>query len=43
MKMVAENLKRGGGGMLEMERALRLGRGVYGKVVKGQAMKRLLV
>ncbi|XP_068325883.1 methyltransferase FGSG_00040-like [Pyrus communis] len=42
LKMVAEKLKRGGGGMLEMERALKLGRGVYGKVVKKQAMKSLV-
>ncbi|KAM1170520.1 hypothetical protein ACFX2G_021379 [Malus domestica] len=42
LRMVAEKLKRGGGGMLEMERALKLGRGVYGKVVKKQAMKSLV-
>lgn len=38
---VAEGLKRGGG-MVEMERAMRLGRGVYGKVMKKQAMRSLL-
>lgn len=42
LKMVAEKLKRRGGGMVEMERAMKLGRGVYGKVVKKKAMKTLL-
>ncbi|KAM0987175.1 hypothetical protein ACFX2G_011515 [Malus domestica] len=42
LKMVAEKLKGRGGGMVEMERAMKLGRGVYGKVVKKQAMKTLL-
>ncbi|PQM35308.1 uncharacterized protein Pyn_39830 [Prunus yedoensis var. nudiflora] len=42
LKMVVEKLKKGGGGVVEMERALKLGRGVYGKVVKKQAMKTLL-
>ncbi|KAJ8629275.1 hypothetical protein MRB53_022598 [Persea americana] len=38
---VAEGLKRGGG-VAEMERAMRLGRGFYGKVMKKQAMRALL-
>lgn len=42
LKMVVEKLKKGSGGVVEMERALKLGRGVYGKVVKKQAMKTLL-
>lgn len=46
LKVVKEGLKRkcggGGGGMLEMERAMKLGRGVYGKVMKKQAMRTLL-
>ncbi|CAL5428807.1 unnamed protein product [Camellia sinensis] len=46
LKALMEGLKRSGGGgigMVEMERAMKkLGRGVYGKVVKKQAMRTLL-
>ncbi|XP_050374071.1 methyltransferase FGSG_00040 [Argentina anserina] len=44
LKMVVEKLKKGNGGssVVEVERALKLGRGVYGKVMKKQAMKSLL-
>ncbi|KAL6192787.1 hypothetical protein ACLB2K_033873 [Fragaria x ananassa] len=44
LKMVVEKLKKGNGGssVVEIERALKLGRGVYGKVMKKQAMKSLL-
>ncbi|XP_020101102.1 uncharacterized protein LOC109719021 [Ananas comosus] len=39
LKMVMKGLKRGGGVGIEVERALRLGRGTYGKVMKRQAMR----
>lgn len=46
LKVVKEGLKRKrsgcGGGMVEMERMMKLGRGVYGKVMKKQAMRALL-
>ncbi|KAE9449675.1 hypothetical protein C3L33_18425, partial [Rhododendron williamsianum] len=46
LKVVKKGLKRncsgGGGGMVEMERTMKLGRGVYGKVMKKQAMRTLL-
>ncbi|XP_061992985.1 methyltransferase FGSG_00040 [Rosa rugosa] len=44
LKMVVEKIKKGNGGssVVEIERALKLGRGVYGKVMKKQAMKSLL-
>ncbi|XP_057949139.1 methyltransferase FGSG_00040 [Malania oleifera] len=42
LKVVVEGLRRRGGGLVEMERAIKLGRGVYGKLVKKQAMKTLL-
>ncbi|XP_071717464.1 methyltransferase FGSG_00040 [Rutidosis leptorrhynchoides] len=45
LSVVIEGLKRssgGGGGMMEMEKAMKLGRGVYGKVMKKQAMRSLL-
>ncbi|KAF9611383.1 hypothetical protein IFM89_032052 [Coptis chinensis] len=42
LKVVLEVLKKnGGGGIVEMERAMKLGRGVYGKVVKKQALRAL--
>lgn len=37
-----EMKKNGGGGLVEMEKALKLAREVYGKVVKKQAMRTLL-
>ncbi|KAK4430015.1 putative protein lysine methyltransferase SET5 [Sesamum alatum] len=44
VRVFMEGLKRGGinGGVVEMEKAMKLGRGIYGKVMKKQAMKRLL-
>lgn len=42
LKILLENLKRGRGGIMEMERALNLGRGIYGKVVKKQTLRSLL-
>lgn len=44
MKMVVEKLKKGNGGIavVEIERVFKLGRGVYGKVMKKQAIKTLL-
>ncbi|XWS34125.1 hypothetical protein CRYUN_Cryun21dG0013200 [Craigia yunnanensis] len=42
LKVVVEGLKRSGGGVVEFERAMKLGRGFYGKVVKKQAMRTLL-
>lgn len=44
LKVFMEGIKRngGGGGVVEMEKALKLGRGVYGKVMKKQAMKSVL-
>ncbi|XP_072973701.1 methyltransferase FGSG_00040 [Typha angustifolia] len=42
LKAVVGRLKKGGGGCnggLEMERAMKLGRGTYGKVMKRQAIK----
>ncbi|KAF8399507.1 hypothetical protein HHK36_015374 [Tetracentron sinense] len=42
LKVVVEGVKKSGAGLMEMERAMKLGRGVYGKVVKKQAMRALL-
>ncbi|KAL5553749.1 hypothetical protein UlMin_041150 [Ulmus minor] len=42
VKILLEKLKKNGGGVVEMEKALKLGRGLYGKVVKKQAIKTLL-
>lgn len=47
VKVVMGGLKRscshgGGGGVLEMEKAMKLGRGLYGKIMKKQALKSLL-
>ncbi|XP_022996186.1 uncharacterized protein LOC111491461 [Cucurbita maxima] len=44
VKTMVERFKRNGngGGALEMERVLKLGRGVYGKVMKKQALRSLL-
>ena len=42
LKVVVEGLKKSGGGVVEFERAMKLGRGFYGKVVKKQAMRTLL-
>nr|GMC91434.1 TPR domain containing protein, putative [Ipomoea batatas] len=46
VKVVMRGLKRssghGGGGVLEMEKAMKLGRGLYGKIMKKQALKSLL-
>ncbi|XVF85900.1 hypothetical protein PTKIN_Ptkin17bG0155000 [Pterospermum kingtungense] len=41
LKVVVEGLKKNGG-VVEFERAMKLGRGLYGKVVKKQAMRSLL-
>lgn len=43
LKAFMVGLKRsGGGGVVEIERAMKLARGVYGKVVKKQAMRTLI-
>ncbi|KAF7828031.1 putative histone-lysine N-methyltransferase chromatin remodeling SET family [Senna tora] len=42
LKIVMEEMKKNGGGLVEMEKALKLARDVYGKVVKKQAMRALL-
>ncbi|XP_062111552.1 methyltransferase FGSG_00040 [Humulus lupulus] len=44
LKVLLERLKKSGsgGGVVETEKALKVGRGLYGKVVKKQAMKTLL-
>nr|XP_043613077.1 methyltransferase FGSG_00040 [Erigeron canadensis] len=43
LRVVIEGMKRnGGGGVVEMEKVMKLGRGVYGKVMKKQAMRSLL-
>ncbi|XP_022775778.1 uncharacterized protein LOC111317607 [Durio zibethinus] len=43
LKVVVERLKQNGGvGVVEFERAMKVGRGIYGKVVKKQAMRTLL-
>ncbi|XVF03305.1 hypothetical protein REPUB_Repub04eG0249800 [Reevesia pubescens] len=41
LKVVVKGLKKSGG-VVEFERAMKLGRGFYGKVVKKQAMRTLL-
>ncbi|KAK2636172.1 hypothetical protein Ddye_030964 [Dipteronia dyeriana] len=41
-KVLMKGLKRRGCGVAEMERAMKFGRGLYGKVVKKQALKSLL-
>ncbi|CAI9297067.1 unnamed protein product [Lactuca saligna] len=44
LRVVVEGMKRNGGsgGVVEMEKAMKLGRGVYGKVMKKQAMRSLI-
>lgn len=44
LKVVIEGMKRngGGGGMVEMEKVMKLGKGVYGKVMKKQVMRSLI-
>ncbi|KAM7268984.1 hypothetical protein ACFE04_024481 [Oxalis oulophora] len=45
LKTVINGLKRnrsGGNNVLEMERAVKIGRGIYGKIMKKQAMRTLL-
>ncbi|XP_022725306.1 uncharacterized protein LOC111281844 [Durio zibethinus] len=44
LKVVVEGLKKSGGGagVVDFERAMKMGRGFYGKVVKKQAMRTLL-
>ncbi|CAL0331231.1 unnamed protein product [Lupinus luteus] len=42
LKILMEELKKNGGGFVEMEKALKLAREVYGKVVKKKAMRTLL-
>ncbi|KAK6159924.1 hypothetical protein DH2020_003305 [Rehmannia glutinosa] len=46
LKVFLEGLKKGGiginGGIVEMEKIMKIGRGIYGKVMKKQAMKTLL-
>lgn len=47
LKVLVEQLSRSGGGlgggaMVEMEKALKLGRGIHGKVIKKQALRALL-
>ncbi|GJT57911.1 anaphase-promoting complex/cyclosome 2 [Tanacetum coccineum] len=43
LRVVSEGMKRnGGGGVLEMEKVMKLGRGVYGKVMKKQALRSII-
>ncbi|OWM89529.1 uncharacterized protein LOC116199838 [Punica granatum] len=43
VKVGVEQVKRsGGGGVVEMERVFKLGRGLYGKVMKKQALRALM-
>ncbi|KAK7251903.1 hypothetical protein RIF29_35506 [Crotalaria pallida] len=42
LKILMKELKKNGGGFVEMEKALKLARDVYGKVVKKKAMRTLL-
>ncbi|KAH6798088.1 anaphase-promoting complex/cyclosome 2 [Perilla frutescens var. hirtella] len=43
VKVYVEGLRRGGiNGVVEMEKAIKLGRGIYGKVMKKQALRALL-
>ncbi|XP_021747041.1 uncharacterized protein LOC110712888 [Chenopodium quinoa] len=42
LKVLVRKLKKSGNGFAEMERAIKLGRGVYGKIVKKQALRILL-
>ncbi|XP_027348276.1 uncharacterized protein LOC113859787 [Abrus precatorius] len=42
LKLLMEELKKNSGGHVEMEKIFKLGREVFGKVVKKQAMKTLL-
>ncbi|XP_076941726.1 methyltransferase FGSG_00040-like [Bidens hawaiensis] len=43
LRVVVEGMKRsGGGGLVEMEKVMRLGRGVYGKVMKKQALRSII-
>ncbi|KNA06449.1 hypothetical protein SOVF_180940 [Spinacia oleracea] len=42
LKVLVRKLKKSGCGFGEMERAMKLGRGVYGKLVKKQALRILL-
>ncbi|EOY01862.1 SET domain protein [Theobroma cacao] len=42
LKVVVKGLKKNGGGVVDFERAMKLGRGFYGKVVKKQALRNLL-
>lgn len=42
VKVAVEQVKRTGGGVVEMERVFKLGRGLYGKVVKKPALRNLM-
>lgn len=42
LKILSEKLKKNGNGVVALERALNLGKGVYGKMVKKQAMRSIL-
>ncbi|XP_043723538.1 methyltransferase FGSG_00040 [Telopea speciosissima] len=42
LRVAIQGLRKHGGGLFEMEKALKLGRCVYGKVVKKQALRALL-
>lgn len=42
VKVLVEQVKKNGVGIVEMEKVLKLGRGLYGKVVKKQALRSLL-
>ncbi|CAA0828664.1 SET domain protein 35 [Striga hermonthica] len=44
VRVFVEGLKRSGinGGIMEMEKVMRLGRGIYGKVMKRQALRSLI-
>ncbi|KAJ8774610.1 hypothetical protein K2173_017056 [Erythroxylum novogranatense] len=42
LRLLREELSRGGGNVVDMEKTMKLSRGIYGKVVKKQAMRSLL-
>lgn len=42
LKVLRANRSWSGGGIVEMDRVFKLGRGIYGKIVKKQALKTLL-
>ncbi|XP_076952353.1 methyltransferase FGSG_00040-like [Bidens hawaiensis] len=43
LRVVVEGMKKsGGGGLVEMEKVMKLGRGVFGKVMKKQALRSII-